>query len=29
MNLDNYAGQELITLGANKKVYGEMLAILK
>jgi len=29
MNLDNYQSQELMTLGANKKVYSEMLDILK
>jgi fructose-1,6-bisphosphatase/inositol monophosphatase family enzyme len=29
MNLDNYQGQELATVGANKKVYEEMLNILK
>jgi hypothetical protein len=29
MNLDNYQGQELMTLGANKKVYSEMLSLLK
>jgi myo-inositol-1(or 4)-monophosphatase len=29
MNLDNYAGQELMTVGANKKVYEEMLALLR
>jgi len=29
INLDSYTGQEFMTLGANKMVYSEMLAILK
>ena len=29
MDIDNYAAQELETVGGNKKVYSEMLAILK
>jgi myo-inositol-1(or 4)-monophosphatase len=29
MNLDNYQSQEFMTLGANKKVYQEMLDLLR
>jgi len=29
IDCDKYEGKELATVGANKKVYGEMLNILK